>query len=112
MPSSNGTQKPTPVEGLSGYKIKQALAGMEHNIILAENRDGDIHVFGTGSHELGQCGIGGRSEEGAGVSFPHTIGKFQSCDYPVIQIAVGFEHSLALTGDGKVVAREAPLDGD
>lgn len=97
-----GRDKPNVVEGLGSLHVKQAVAGTEHNIILAENVDGNILVLGTGSHEFGQCGIGGRTGEGAGVTFPHTVGKFQSTEYPVVQIAVGFEHSMALTGDGKV----------
>lgn len=84
---------------------------MEHNIILTDSPQGFRTVYACGSHEFGQCGIGGRTGEGSAVSYPHTIGFFSGLDFPVIQVAAGYDHSMALSSDGKVYTWGSGVEG-
>lgn len=88
-------------------KVIQAVCGMEYNVILCENNHGIRILYAFGSHELGQCGVGGRIGDGSTVEYPHTIGFFhEENEIRIEKIAAGFEHTLALSADGKVCSLE------
>uniref|UniRef100_A0A7S4HU11 RCC1-like domain-containing protein n=1 Tax=Vannella robusta TaxID=1487602 RepID=A0A7S4HU11_9EUKA len=109
---NDGESKPVSPAVFAEEKIIHVQAGREFNVLVAEDKQGLQKVYTCGSHELGQCGIGGKTGAGCHVSFPHTVGTFHaSNDNYVTQIAAGFEHCLALTSNGEVFSWGNGVEG-
>jgi hypothetical protein len=94
---------PSEVTSFRPDKVIQATAGRAHNLMLVESIKFGRRLFAVGSHELGQCGVGGEtSVEGSAVRNPTLIGLFETIDDPIVKIASGYDHNLVLTASGKV----------
>jgi len=75
--------------------MDQVQCGEHHTVALS--RDGDVYTFGWGGHDLFVGGTGTKLED---ASKPTKLAKFS--DAPVVQIACGNHHTLALTADHRV----------
>jgi alpha-tubulin suppressor-like RCC1 family protein len=83
----------TMVTGLlSNEKIKTVQCGASHSLALTI--DGKIYSWGKNTQ--GQCGIGNNEDQ----LYPQRVNKLEHKF--IIQLAAGWEHSLALTEDGKM----------
>jgi alpha-tubulin suppressor-like RCC1 family protein len=84
---------PTVVSALGPLKFVAIGAGMGHTLCLSETGD----VYSWGSNDQGQLG------DGTTVSSlnPKLIESLGAGDDPVVKIAVGGRHSVALTKSGK-----------
>lgn len=82
---------PQPVEGLQGCRAIAIAAGKSHNLIVAS--DGGVYSWGDGS--FGKLG----HEEPAHLDAPARIGALAGV--PVVQVAAGRRHSLAVCADGR-----------
>ena len=86
-------QFPYPIRVFQTVKIKKLIAGRYHAMLLTH--DGSVIVWGAA--ELGQLGLGTRSMD-AVEREPKKI-----VDLPkIVDIAVGYDHSLALSGIASV----------
>jgi alpha-tubulin suppressor-like RCC1 family protein len=102
--TSNGeeTANPTPaavaLPGASGA-VSEIAAGGDHS--LAVTTTGQLYAFGR--NELGQLG----NAAGSGTELPNPTPRAVSlpgAEGPVVQVAAGFSHSLALTATGQLYA--------
>ena len=102
--TNNGTVNPSPTPALVGLpgasgQVIQTAAGGEHSLALTST--GQLYAFGLNLWgQLGSATNGGTfnpNSTPALVSFPGASGQ-------VIQIAVGGDHSLALTSTGQLYA--------
>lgn len=88
-----GSRQSTPVGVKTGLRFKKIAMGFAHVVALTET--GEVWVWGN--NENGQTGVG--TEEPM-VRSPRRI--LEGVD--VVDVAARLNHSLALTGDGKVIA--------
>lgn len=79
------------VDSLSNQVIKDVSCGLFHSLAL--NEWGQIFAWGQNNH--GQLGIARQSGDETYVSTPKMVKTLATLQ--VIQIAAGYEHSLALT---------------
>jgi RCC1 and BTB domain-containing protein len=83
---------PTLVNGLVGIKAKEVACGEYHTLVCSE--DGRAYSFGYS--EYGQLGHGDKENRSTPTLIEALEGKF------VVQVACGYEHSMALTSKGCV----------
>lgn len=88
----------TPIDtaNLMGKTITQVAAGLDHNLLLAD--DGTVFSFGDNSH--GQTGLGIYYPWSTLVATP--IDTTNLAGKTITQVAAGYSHSLLLTDDGTV----------
>ena len=100
--SDRGTCQPQEVESLRGKKIIDISAGMESSAALSS----DHEVYTWGADNYGQLGLG----QGARyISAPTRIRMLRNV--PIVQIACGQYHMLALSASGEVYAWGQGLQG-
>ncbi|MBI5018195.1 MAG: Ig-like domain-containing protein [Deltaproteobacteria bacterium] len=92
--------EPVPIAGLS--KIVRIGAGVDHSLAV----DLDGNVFAWGNNAQGQLGLGT-----SGGTQPTPVQVSLPPGAPVIDVAGGLAHSLALRADGTVLAWGANDDG-
>jgi alpha-tubulin suppressor-like RCC1 family protein len=89
----------TPVEVRNlGQGVVALAAGADHSLALTESG----RVMAWGVDGWGQLGDG-RSAEGASINATEPI-EVKALIEPVVAVAAGYEHSLALTTSGRVMA--------
>jgi alpha-tubulin suppressor-like RCC1 family protein/PKD repeat protein len=88
------TSTPTEVAGLDGV-IQVAAGGA---FALAMKRDGTVWAWGAAS--FGVLGIGGVTSGNGVVAVPSQVAFSAATE--IVQIAAGFQHSLAIDSDGNV----------
>ncbi len=84
---------PTAVSALGPLKFVAIAAGMNHTMCLSDT--GDVYCWG--SNDQGQLGDGTTTSS----LTPKLIESLGAGDDPVVKIAAGGRHSVALTGSGK-----------
>ncbi|GLJ16737.1 hypothetical protein SUGI_0288000 [Cryptomeria japonica] len=83
--------RPTKIEALKGIICKQVATGLSYTVILTKY--GQVYTCGSNSH--GQLGHGDTLER----TTPRKVERFNSLG-PVLQIAAGVSHTMAVTEDG------------
>ena len=84
-------------------EIKQIAAGGNHSMILAES--GAMYAFGYGAHgQLGLPVVQNTCVPSLVKSFmpPQVLGFTEEAEERITEIALGQNHSLALSSEGKV----------
>lgn len=81
-------------------RIIKAKAARAHSVLLIENMSGLQNVVTVGNHEMGQCGAGEPIGQDRKVMIPIIPDELSNVN--VDDIAVGLDHTLALTSEGKV----------
>jgi alpha-tubulin suppressor-like RCC1 family protein len=84
---------PTPVSGLQGVHVREVAAGDTHCLLLATNG-----VYSWGESTYGQLGHGDVTAHAS----PRRIDSLSDGSTSVVQVAAGWQHSLALTSEGEV----------
>jgi alpha-tubulin suppressor-like RCC1 family protein len=95
---ANPTPQLVGVPGASG-RIVQLAAGFSHSLVLTST--GELYTFGE--NQFGQLG---RASGSGGESANHTPERIvlPGASGQVVQVAAGYEHSLALTSTGQLYA--------
>ena len=75
-----------------GAKVKQVSCGGQHTVVLTEEQE--IFTFGVG--EFGRLGTGS-TNDALEPSYVESLSEFD-----IIQIAAGYDHSLALGRTGNI----------
>jgi alpha-tubulin suppressor-like RCC1 family protein len=88
--TSWGVLTPTEVEALGGLGLVQLAVGGRHNVALT-----DAGVYTWGQNWRGELGLGTISE---GELTPQRITALEYVS--IVELAVGYNHNLALTDDG------------
>jgi len=102
---AKSVQGPTLVTSLEGKQVRSAATGRRHTLVVT----GSGEALSCGSNKCGQLGQGGRDSGALFAEFKPVL-KFGGAK-PVLQVACGAEHSVALNNCGVVAAWGHPLYG-
>ena len=95
---SEDTSKVSKFELLRGKRVTNVSCGSEH--VLAVSRTGKVVSWGTNTSM--QLGTGDEQEQDAPYQIEYSVFAKNGGDAVVVRVVAGYEHSLALTADGRV----------
>jgi hypothetical protein len=86
-----------PINLAEGYQIERVECGWQHTIVMAKNVKGDMKLYGCGSNEKGQLGLGGRRNIQQFEALPINLAE----GYQIERVECGWQHTIVMAKNVK-----------